>query len=98
MAAGCKPSRADPGTGSGRSRKPPGSGGLPIVLGLIGRLRLPRPVTIGLAAPFARPSRSAFTLVVVGLGATAVILMVGLGGELAGLALAGVAIAVLRAE
>jgi putative ABC transport system permease protein len=49
---------------------------------LLGRLRLPRPVTIGLAAPFARPSRTAFTLVVVGLGATAVILMVGLGGSL----------------
>jgi putative ABC transport system permease protein len=49
---------------------------------LLGRLRLPRPVTIGLAAPFARPSRSAFTLVVVGLGATAVILTVGLGGSL----------------
>jgi putative ABC transport system permease protein len=49
---------------------------------LLGRLRLPRPVTIGLAAPFARPSRSAFTLVVVLLGATAVIGMVGLGGSL----------------
>jgi putative ABC transport system permease protein len=49
---------------------------------LLGRLRLPRPVTIGLAAPFARPSRTAFTLVVVGLGATAIILMVGLGGSL----------------
>jgi putative ABC transport system permease protein len=49
---------------------------------LLGRLRLPRPVTIGLAAPFARPSRSAFTLVVVLLGATAVISMVGLGGSL----------------
>jgi putative ABC transport system permease protein len=49
---------------------------------LLGRLRLPRPVTIGLAAPFARPSRSAFTLVVVFLGATAVISMVGLGASL----------------
>jgi putative ABC transport system permease protein len=49
---------------------------------LLGRLRLPRPVTIGLAAPFARPSRSAFTLVVVLLGATAVIGTVGLGGSL----------------
>jgi putative ABC transport system permease protein len=49
---------------------------------LLGRLRLPRPVTIGLAAPFARPSRSAFMLVVVLLGATAVILTVGLGGSL----------------
>jgi putative ABC transport system permease protein len=49
---------------------------------LLGRLRLPRPVTIGLAAPFARPSRSAFMLVVVLLGATAVTLTVGLGGSL----------------
>jgi len=49
---------------------------------LLGRLRLPRPVTIGLAAPFARPSRSAFTLVVVLLGATAVIGTFGLGGAL----------------
>jgi len=49
---------------------------------LLGRLRLPRPVTIGLAAPFARPSRTAFTLLVVLLGATAVILAVGLGGAL----------------
>jgi putative ABC transport system permease protein len=49
---------------------------------LLGRLRLPRPVTIGLAAPFARPSRSAFMLVVVVLGATAVTLTFGLGGSL----------------
>jgi putative ABC transport system permease protein len=49
---------------------------------LLGRLRLPRPVTIGFAAPFARPSRAAFTLVVVLLGATAVTLTVGLGGSL----------------
>ena len=40
------------------------------------------PTLTVVAAPFARPSRSAFTLVVVGLGATAVILMVGLGGSL----------------
>jgi len=49
---------------------------------LLGRLGLPRPVTIGLAVPFARPSRSAFTLVVVLLGATTVTLVVGLGGSL----------------
>jgi putative ABC transport system permease protein len=49
---------------------------------LLGRLGLPRPLTIGLAAPFARPSRSAFTLVVVLLGATTVTLVVGLGGSL----------------
>jgi putative ABC transport system permease protein len=49
---------------------------------LLGRMRLPRPMTIGFAAPFARPSRTAFMLVVVLLGATAVILTVGLGGSL----------------
>ena len=37
---------------------------------LLGRLRLPRPVTIGLAAPFARPARTAVTLAAVLLGAT----------------------------
>ncbi|HTZ24702.1 MAG TPA: FtsX-like permease family protein [Streptosporangiaceae bacterium] len=60
---------------------------------LLGRLRLPRPVTIGLAAPFARPSRAAFMLVVVLLGTSAVIGTVGLGGSLTrvvyGLSLAG---------
>jgi putative ABC transport system permease protein len=49
---------------------------------LLGWLRLPRPMTIGFAAPFARPSRAAFTLVVVLLGATAVIGVIGLGGSL----------------
>jgi putative ABC transport system permease protein len=49
---------------------------------LLGRLRLPRPMTIGFAAPFARPSRTAFMLVVVLLGTAAVIGTVGLGGSL----------------
>ena len=49
---------------------------------LLARLRLPRPVTIGFAAPFARPSRAAFMLVVVLLGTSAVIGTVGLGGSL----------------
>jgi putative ABC transport system permease protein len=49
---------------------------------LFGRMPLPRPMTIGFAAPLARPSRTAFMLVVVLLGATAVILTVGLGGTL----------------
>ncbi len=49
---------------------------------LLGRLRLPRPVTIGLAAPFARPARAAGTLVAVGLGATAVTFAIGLSGSL----------------
>ena len=49
---------------------------------LLGRLRLPRPVTIGLAAPFARPARTAVTLVAVLLGAAAVTFAVGLGASL----------------
>ena len=49
---------------------------------LLARVRLPRPVTMGLAAPFARPSRAAVTLVVIVLGACAVTLAAGLGGSL----------------
>jgi putative ABC transport system permease protein len=49
---------------------------------LLARLWLPRPVTIGLAAPFARPARSAVTLAAVLFGATAVIFAVGLGSSL----------------
>ena len=49
---------------------------------LLGRLPLPRPVTIGLAAPFARPARTAVTLAAVLLGAAAVTLTAGLGGSL----------------
>ncbi len=49
---------------------------------LLGRLALPRPVTIGLAAPFARPARTAITLTAVLLGATAVTFAVGLSGSL----------------
>ena len=49
---------------------------------LFGRLALPRPVTIGLAAPFARPTRTAVTLVAVLLGVTAVTLAVGLSASL----------------
>jgi putative ABC transport system permease protein len=45
---------------------------------LLGRLRLPRPVTIGLAAPFARPARTAVTLAAIASGTTAVIFAVGL--------------------
>ncbi|MBV9382254.1 MAG: hypothetical protein JOY82_21265 [Streptosporangiaceae bacterium] len=41
-------------------------------------LRLPRPVTIGLAAPFARPARTTVTLTAVALGAAAVIFAAGL--------------------
>jgi putative ABC transport system permease protein len=43
---------------------------------------LPRPVTIGLAAPFARPARAAVAMVVVLAGAAAVTLAAGLSGTL----------------
>jgi putative ABC transport system permease protein len=50
---------------------------------LLGRLTLlPRPVTVGLAAPFARPARAAVTLAAVGLGAIAVTFAVGLSSSL----------------
>jgi putative ABC transport system permease protein len=45
---------------------------------LLGRLALPRPVTIGLASPFARPARMAMTLAAVLLGVVAVTFAVGL--------------------
>jgi putative ABC transport system permease protein len=50
---------------------------------LAARIRLPRPVTMGLAAPFARPARSAVTLAAVTFGLTAVVLAVGLDSSLA---------------
>jgi putative ABC transport system permease protein len=49
---------------------------------LLGRLVLPRPVTIGLAAPFARPARTAVTLTAILLGAAAVTFAVGLSASL----------------
>ena len=49
---------------------------------LAGRLALPRPVTIGLAAPFTRPARTATTLAAIAFGATAVILAAGLNSSL----------------
>jgi putative ABC transport system permease protein len=49
---------------------------------LLGRLPLPRPVTIGLAAPFARPARTAVTIAAIGFGATAVIFAAGLNSTL----------------
>jgi putative ABC transport system permease protein len=45
---------------------------------VLGRLALPRPVTIGLASPFARPARMAMTLAAVLLGVVAVTFAVGL--------------------
>jgi putative ABC transport system permease protein len=49
---------------------------------IFGRLSLPRPVTIGLAAPFARPARTTMTLAAILLGATAVTFAVGLSSSL----------------
>ena len=45
---------------------------------VLGRAGLPRPVTIGLASPFARPARMAATLAAVLLGVTALTFAVGL--------------------
>lgn len=45
---------------------------------LTARLALPRPVTIGLAAPFSRPARTASTLAAILFGAIAVIMAAGL--------------------
>ena len=50
---------------------------------LASRLRLPRPVSIGLAAPFARPARTAGTLAAIMFGVTAVVFAVGLNSTLA---------------
>ncbi len=49
---------------------------------LAARLRLPRPAGLGLAAPFARPARTAVTLAAVAFGATAVIFAFGLSSSL----------------
>jgi putative ABC transport system permease protein len=50
---------------------------------LLGRARrLPRPLTIGLAAPFARPARTLVTLVAIVLGGTAVTFAAGLATSL----------------
>jgi putative ABC transport system permease protein len=48
---------------------------------LLGRARLPRPVTIGLAGPFARPSRTMITLAAIAFGVIAVTFGVGLGAS-----------------
>jgi putative ABC transport system permease protein len=49
---------------------------------LAGTLNLPRPVGIGLAAPFARPARTTVTLAAIAFGATAVIFAFGLNAGL----------------
>jgi putative ABC transport system permease protein len=50
---------------------------------LAARIRLPRPVTAGLAAPFTRPARSAVTLAAVTFGLLAVVIATGLDASLA---------------
>jgi putative ABC transport system permease protein len=49
---------------------------------LAGRLALPRPVTIGLAAPFSRPARSAVTLAAITSGLAAVVMAAGLNSSI----------------
>src|SRR5204862_3640630 len=49
---------------------------------LAARLRLPRSAGLGLAAPFARPARTAVTLAAIAFGATAVIFAFGLTSSL----------------
>jgi putative ABC transport system permease protein len=49
---------------------------------LLGRARLPRPVTIGLAGPFARPSRTMITFAAIVFGVIAVTFGAGLGASL----------------
>jgi putative ABC transport system permease protein len=49
---------------------------------LAARLRLPRPASLGLAAPFARPARTMVTLAAITFGATAVIFAFGLSSSL----------------
>ncbi len=49
---------------------------------VLGRLPLPRPVTIGLAAPFARPGRTLVTAAAILFGVTAVIFAAGLNSTL----------------
>jgi putative ABC transport system permease protein len=63
--------------------KAPRSGRGYLAYRLFGRLRLPRPVTIGLAAPFARPARTAVTLAAILFGTAAVIFAVSLDVSLA---------------
>jgi putative ABC transport system permease protein len=54
----------------------------PAVTRLLGRLPLPRPVSLGLAMPFARPARSSITAAAVAFGTIAVTFGVGLAVSL----------------
>jgi putative ABC transport system permease protein len=49
---------------------------------LLSRVSLPRPITLGLAAPFARPGRTVVTLFAIAFGGTAVIFGIGLSTSL----------------
>jgi putative ABC transport system permease protein len=49
---------------------------------LLSGVSLPRPITLGLAAPFARPGRTVVTLFAIAFGATAVIFAIGLSTSL----------------
>ena len=64
------------------SGRAPGTGRGYAVHRLAARLNLPRPVGLGLAAPFARPARTLVTLAAIAFGATAVIFAVGLHSSL----------------
>ena len=64
------------------SGRAPGSGRGYAVHRFAARLRLPRPVSLGLAAPFARPARTMVTLAAVAFGAAAVIFAIGLNSSL----------------
>jgi putative ABC transport system permease protein len=64
------------------SRRAPATGRGYAVHRLTARLNLPRPVGLGLAAPFARPARTLVTLAAIAFGATAVIFAVGLHSSL----------------
>jgi putative ABC transport system permease protein len=64
------------------SGRAPSSGRGYAVHRLAARLNLPRPVSLGLAAPFARPARTLVTLAAIAFGATAVIFAIGLHSSL----------------
>ena len=64
------------------SGRAPGNGRGYAVHRLASRLNLPRPVSLGLAAPFARPARAVVTLAAIAFGATAVIFAIGLHSSL----------------
>jgi putative ABC transport system permease protein len=65
---------------TGRAPRPSGGYAAHRLLG--GVRRLPRPVTLGLAAPFARPGRTLVTLAAIGFGVVAVTFAAGLATSL----------------